>query len=550
MAHKPGVRVVALADDARVRAQHTARVLEQVLEGTGARASLIERAAAALGISTRQVYALLGRYKGARVASTLVRKTSARGHRLDPKVEGIIEATLRQRWLTQESGKLAAVVAEIRARAEEAGCHPPAYNSIAKRIPIVFSSLEIAKHRGGEAAVRRLIPRPGYITAPRPLAVVQADHTPSDINFIQVVDGGHRYIGRAYLTVATDVYSRAVLGFCLTLERPSRLSVALCLAHALCRKDDWLEARGMAANDWPMFGRPKVLLVDMGAEFRSALFKEACEDFGINVRLRNRGNVHTGGIIERLLGILNGILGGLYGRTGNSVADRGDYPALARACLTFEELERCVALAILHHNNRCPAKTLMVPQTTWLEAIDHAPRHNDDPTRVLLHFLPNERRALTPQGVSINAIDYYGDVLGPLVPDRDRLGKLDFRYDPRDVSRVYLHHPQTKEFVPVGRRDGSVEKITLWEHALGRRDRRSRSGTTEKDKVRFQRQIWAISDSAHARNIAAKKIEVRNKVRAQHAAAAPKPYQAMEPETPAAPPSPRPSKKRLPMEEW
>ncbi|MFW1308764.1 hypothetical protein ACEV7Y_23865, partial [Vibrio parahaemolyticus] len=71
-------------------------------------------------------------------------------------------------------------------------------NSIAKRIPIVFSSLEIAKHRGGEAAVRRLIPRPGYITAPRPLAVVQADHTPSDINFIQVVDGGHRYIGRAY----------------------------------------------------------------------------------------------------------------------------------------------------------------------------------------------------------------------------------------------------------------------------------------------------------------------------------------------------------------
>lgn len=179
MAHKPGVRVVALADDARVRAQHTARVLEQVLEGTGARASLIERAAAALGISTRQVYALLGRYKAARVASTLVRKTSARGHRLDPKVEGIIEATLRQRWLTQESGKLAAVVAEIRARAEEAGCHPPAYNSIAKRIPIVFSSLEIAKHRGGEAAVRRLIPRPGYITAPRPLAVVQADHTPS-----------------------------------------------------------------------------------------------------------------------------------------------------------------------------------------------------------------------------------------------------------------------------------------------------------------------------------------------------------------------------------
>lgn len=549
MAHKPGVRVVALTDDARIRAQHTARVLEDILEGRGARGPLIERAAMALNVSTRRVYTLLRRYTATRMVSALLRQASKPRRQLAPAVEAIIEATLRERWLNREESGLASVVTEIRGRAEEAGLRPPAYNSIAKRIPILFTALEIAQHRGSEASVRRLIPRPGYITAARPLAVVQADHTPSDINFVEVVQSGDRYVGRAYLTVVTDVYSRAVLGFCLTLERPSRLSVALCLAHALCRKDEWLQVRGFAGKDWPMYGRPKVLLVDSGAEFQSTLFQEACREFGISVRLRNRGSVHTGGIIERLLGILNGMLGGLYGKTGRSVADRGDYPSAARACLTFEELEKCVALAVMHHNHHLPEKTLKVPQATWIEAIGEAPRHNDDPFRVLLHFLPNEQRALTPQGVSINAVDYYSDALGLLIPERDRLGKLDFRYDPRDISRVYLHHPYTKEFVPIGRRDGSTDQVTLWDHAASRREQRRRTATTEQAKGRFQRQIWQIGDAAHARNIAAKKTEVRNKVRASRAAAAAKPYETMEPK-PAEPPTVPRDKTRLPTEEW
>ncbi|MBB4189278.1 hypothetical protein GGE07_005960 [Sinorhizobium terangae] len=34
----------------------------------------------------------------------------------------------------------------------------------------------------------RLKPRPGYIHAPHPLDVCQIDHTPTDINFMEVVD--------------------------------------------------------------------------------------------------------------------------------------------------------------------------------------------------------------------------------------------------------------------------------------------------------------------------------------------------------------------------
>lgn len=71
----------------------------------------------------------------------------------------------------------------------------------------------------------RLRPRPGYIHATNPLDVCQIDHTPADINFVEVVDGAGVFVGRPYLTIVTDVASRVILGFCLTLEKPSILSV-------------------------------------------------------------------------------------------------------------------------------------------------------------------------------------------------------------------------------------------------------------------------------------------------------------------------------------
>jgi len=46
-----------------------------------------------------------------------------------------------------------------------------------------------------------------------------------------VVDERRRLpIGRPYLTVAIDVFSRCIVGMVVTLEAPSALSVGLCLA--------------------------------------------------------------------------------------------------------------------------------------------------------------------------------------------------------------------------------------------------------------------------------------------------------------------------------
>jgi putative transposase len=132
-----------------------------------------------------------------------------------------------------------------------------------------------------------------------PLAVLQMDHTPVDVI---VVDAVHRQpIGRPYLTLAIDVFSRCIAGFSLSLDAPSAVSVGLCLTHAALEKDAWLAARGITGT-WPIWGKPETLAVDNGPEFHSAALRRGCEQHGIALVHRPVGQPQYGGIVERVLG--------------------------------------------------------------------------------------------------------------------------------------------------------------------------------------------------------------------------------------------------------
>lgn len=92
------------------------------------------------------------------------------------------------------------------------------------------------------------------------------------IDLIVVDEHDRQPVGRPYLTVAIDVFSRCLVGMVLTLEPPSAVSVGLCLTHACCDKRPWLESHGIEAN-WPMSGKPRQLYVDNAAEFKSEALK-------------------------------------------------------------------------------------------------------------------------------------------------------------------------------------------------------------------------------------------------------------------------------------
>ena len=54
------------------------------------------------------------------------------------------------------------------------------------------------------------------------------------------------------------------------------------------------------------------------------------------------------------------------------------------------------------------------------------PRFEDDAVRVVLGVLPGAERRLSPQGVSLFALDYYSPWLESLVPPGYRLGRLEY----------------------------------------------------------------------------------------------------------------------------
>ncbi len=200
---------------------------------------------------------------------------------------------------------------------------------------------------------------------------------------------------------------------------------------------------------------------------------------------------------------------------------------------------------MIDHNLQQNGKTLKVPATEWDRQAHDLARFDDDLMRVLLAFMPGTERSLSPQGISLFAHDYYSPWLGEVVPQRDRLGKLDVRYDPRDISHVYIRDPETRDFRPVERRDGMLAPVTLWEHQADRFQRRAANVRSDVEKVTLRRRIAEIAGGAKP-----SKAELRNAVRKSHAADAPKPYDAMRPEPRAPADHPSRPKRRLPVEDW
>ena len=373
-----------------------------------------DTAAIELGVSRRQVYVLVRRWRaGEGLVSDLLPGTSSGGRgggRLPDDVEAVVREILRTRYLTRQRRTVASICREITRECRTRGLRVPSRGTILCRIA-QLDPVKVTSVREGRDAARTLKPAGGVppeITGL--LEQVQADHTPVDVI---VVDERHRLpAGRPYLTVAIDVASRCVVGMVVTLEAPSATSVGLCLAHAAADKRPWLERLGAEAV-WPMSGKPFELHVDNAAEFRSEALRRGCEQHGIRLRYRPPGQPHFGGIVERLIGTMMQMIHELPGTTFSSTADRGGYDSIARAVLTLRELQLWLALAVACYHAEVHESLGRTPAAVWAEkaAETGTPPTVASETAFLVDFLPVIRRTLTRSGFVIDHVQYYCDAL-------------------------------------------------------------------------------------------------------------------------------------------
>ncbi|MBB3036539.1 Mu transposase C-terminal domain-containing protein [Hoyosella altamirensis] len=516
-------------EQARLRSQVIGRLAERDPVSLAA----VDEAAMQLGISRRRVYVLMKRYRqGSGLVTDLVPRRSDGGKggaRLAEPVEQVIRELVRQRYLTRQKRSIASLHREIVRACAARGLPAPARNTVAARIARL-NPVEVGRRRAGPESVRPLQSAGDEVPVVETiLDRVQIDHTVIDL--IVVDDRERQPIGRPYLTVAIDEFSRCLVGMVVTLEPPSAVSVGLCLAHAARDKRPWLEQLGVDA-DWPMSGKPKALYVDNAREFKSEALKRGCEQHGIAVDYRPLGRPHYGGIVERIIGTVMEQVHELPGTTFSNPVERGAYDAEKMAALTVAELERWLVLAVATYHGTVHSTLGQTPAGRWAEAVASTgpPATTANPSAFLVDFLPVFRRRLTRTGFVIDHVHYFANALKPWIARRDRLERFLIRRDPRDISRIWVLDPEGAGYLEVPYRALSNPAVSVWEHrqALARLRERGASQVDEAGLFRMIEQMRTIAETAQK----ATKRTRRQRQRRTHAGTTTPPTPALAPPVP------------------
>ncbi len=320
-----------------------------------------------------------------------------------------------------------------------------------------------------------------------PLEEVECDHTPADI---LVVDEEKRIIfGRPDLIGFRDRCTGAILGLSISFEAPSYASFMNGLRHAMFRKDmsEYPTLRG-----WPMFGRPKRLLVDNAFHFTGHNIAAAEATLGFEVNEFLPGEPCLKGGLERLWRTVSTNVHKLDGSTFSNADERKKYQELAgRPTVTMSELRAFITRWIVEDYNPEPheglgfLRTLKdIPERLWNEKIE----------KVGLATLPAETdfialagdadwKAINGKGVRWDNIRYGSSELKAIftagkhskgVTDPDWGGTTHqgerylIRRDPFDLGHIYVKNPYDASHtlkVPAYRMD-YAGGLTLHQHRV------------------------------------------------------------------------------------
>jgi putative transposase len=390
--------------------------------------------------------------------------------RLRSDVEELTTSTIESRFLNSQRLTVKDVWMEVRRACELAGLPTPHLNTVAKRIHSL-SAEAVTRRRRGRKAAERFQPRPNkFEGATYPLSIVEIDHTKLDVMLVDDVD--RLPIGRAWITLAIDVFSRMVTGFYISLDPVGAISTGLCVAHSMIRKEQWLLEHGIE-GEWPCWGRMDCIHVDNAKEFRGDMLRLACERYGIELNFRPVGQPHFGGHIERFMSTMAAQIHKLPGTTFSNVPDRGEYRSEAKACFTVGELETFVGKWIVELYHKSLHRGIQTsPLKKYRDGFSgqHGrplPPVIVDTDRLQKDFMPVVYRTIQRTGVEIEMVHYYSPELQKWIGFREagktRSRRFSFARDPRDISRIYFLDPDDNEYREIPYLDSSRGPISIWE---------------------------------------------------------------------------------------
>ncbi|ASJ56821.1 hypothetical protein BP422_26850 [Brevibacillus formosus] len=369
--------------------------------------------------------------------------------RMDERYIPIIKEVIEDQYLTTKKPSIKQIFDSIESKCIKIDIDPPPYITINKLIKRIDPKV-IERMQEGKKASQKYDPiLRGFSNeeAMYPLHIVEIDHTQLDVDVID--DKSGLVIGRPWITLGIDVFSRMIWCMYISFEPPSANVVRKAIQHGILFKN--AKEKYGTINEWNVFGIPKIFHLDNGPDFKSTAVKRMInETLKANVRYRPVRTPRYGGTIERLFGTLNtSIIHGWDGTRKSNVTQLGEYNPEEEAKLTLENVIELLTTYItdIYHMKEHRGLPLDAnrPITRYIDGIKKVgyPEFIEEKDEGLLkiELLPTILKRYTRDGIRLNNVFYKSDKLSNLI---STITKYKIKYDIDDISKIYIQLPNSE----------------------------------------------------------------------------------------------------------
>lgn len=406
------------------------------------------------------------RYVGGSVIKLIPKHTDkGRSNVISGELEEILKNVIDEIYLTLQRHKISVVVGEYLNRIDEKNslrlptdqlekpCGMTVRRYIAKLDPY-----EIDVHRIGKYAANKKHRVAGEVlVVDGILDRWEIDHTQLDVQLVDEETG--LVIGRPYITVVLDKFSRMIMGYLLHLAAPNTETVLRVIERSIRPKAAFLERFPKVQNEWRAHGLPARLVPDNAAEFHADDLIAGFNELGVEIMYPRSRGPEMKGSVERFFRTQNlGLIHNLPGTTFSNIQDKGDYKSEQHACFTLAQLEASVVKWIVDGYHQTPHRGLngRTPAQIW--ASGEASRLIKLPVDPDALECILARRSLVQvhhYGIEIEGYGYHCPELSELRARLKPKEKISVRY--RDeIDHVWVHDRFRNVFLQVPIKDKSM----------------------------------------------------------------------------------------------
>lgn len=286
---------------------------------------------------------------------------------------------------------------------------------------------------------------------------VEVDHGQLDIVLYDPIRGVP--LGRPWLTVAIDYYSKMILGFYLSLEHPDIHAVLECFRHAVWPKDAWLARYPDITTRWPAHGLWSNAILDNALETHAGDTVKALSDNGTGPLFCGRKKPWFKGSVERFIRSFQAKCAHpMPGTTKSNPVQRAGYPSEKSACIDYATYVHIVTKWIVEeYHRRRHRKLNMSPLEFWDRHIDdRIVRFPGSLVELELLTARRETRVLHRYGIEFDKVTYNSAALQEqrnewwrTLPSSRDGPIVDFRYYRHTVDYIDVHDPLSTTFIQV-----------------------------------------------------------------------------------------------------